>query len=78
MLNPLSLQYGQTCTGKEINDWCHYQIETNGSHYKDAVKFLKKNYKDDRIYCKTIKAKTGSDDSDVIEFYRIKENGIVV
>ena len=43
MLNPLSLQMGQTCSGKEINDWCNYQINNNGSHYKDAVKLLKKN-----------------------------------
>ena len=78
MLNPLSIQYGQMCTGKEINDWCRYQIKNNGCHYKDAVKFLKKNYKDDRTYCKCKKAKTGSDDSDVIEFYRIKENEVVV
>lgn len=36
MLNPLSLQIGQTCTGKQINDWCRYQIENNGSHYTVA------------------------------------------
>ena len=42
MLNPLSLQIGQTCSGKEINDWCRYQIENNGSHYKDAVRLLKR------------------------------------
>ena len=72
MLNPRSLQIGQTCSGKEINNRCHYQIENNGSHYKDAVRLLKKNYKNDRKYYKTIKAKTaGSGESDVIEF-RIK------
>ena len=69
MLNPLSLQIGQTCTGKEINDWCRYQIENNGSHYKDAVRLLKKNYRNDRMYYKSIKTKTaGSGESDVIEF----------
>lgn len=72
MLNPLSLQMGQTCFGKEINDWCNYQIKNNGSHYKDAVRLLKKNYKDDRMYCKTIKAKTaGCGEGDVIEFRRV-------
>lgn len=40
MLNPLSLQMGQTCSGKEINNWCRYQVENNGSHYKDAVRLL--------------------------------------
>ena len=69
MLNPLSLQFNQTCTGKQINDWCRYQIENNGSHYKDAVRLLKKNFKDDRTYYKTIKAKTaGCGEADVIEF----------
>ena len=74
MLNPLSLQIGQTCSGKEINNWCHHQIENNGSHYKDAVRLLKKNYKDDRIYCKSIKAKTaGLGEPDIIEFRKINE-----
>ncbi|MBP3226729.1 MAG: hypothetical protein J6M08_07410 [Methanobrevibacter sp.] len=72
MLNPLSLQMGQTCSGKEINNWCRYQVENNGSHYKDAVRLLKKNFKDDRIYYKTIKAKTaGCGEADVIEFDRV-------
>ena len=52
MLNPLSLQMGQTCSGKEINDWCNYQINNNGSHYKDAIRLLKKNFRDDREYYK--------------------------
>lgn len=74
MLNPLSLQMGQTCSGKEINDWCNYQIKNNGSHYKDAVRLLKKNYKDDRTYCKSIKAKTaGCGEPDIIEFRKINE-----
>lgn len=77
MLNPLSLQMGQTCFGKEINDWCNYQIKNNGSHYKDAVRLLKKNFRDDRKYYKTIKVKTaGCGEADVIEFRKI--NGIVV
>ena len=77
MLNPLSLQLNQTCTGKQINDWCRYQVENNGSHYKDAVRLLKKNYKDDRTYCKSIKAKTaGCSEADVIEFDRV--NGDMV
>lgn len=72
MLNPLSLQMGQTCSGKEINNWCRYQVENNGSHYKDAVRLLKKNFKDDRTYYKTIKAKTaGCGEADVIEFARV-------
>ena len=74
MLNPLSLQMGQTCSGKEINDWCNYQIKNNGSHYKDAVRLLKKNFRDDRTYCKSIKAKTaGCGEHDVIEFRKINE-----
>lgn len=74
MLNPLSLQMGQTCSGKEINDWCNYQIKNNGSHYKDAVRLLKKNFRDDRKYYKTIKAKTaGCGEHDVIEFRKINE-----
>ena len=74
MLNPLSLQIGQTCSGKEINDWCNYQIKNNGSHYKDAVRLLKKNYKDDREYYKTIKVKTaGVGEPDIIEFRKINE-----
>lgn len=77
MLNPLSLQFDQTCTGKQINDWCRYQIENNGSHYKDAIRLLKKNFKDDRTYYKTIKAKTaGCGEADVIEFARV--NGDMV
>lgn len=72
MLNPLSLQMGQTCSGKEINDWCNYQINNNGSHYKDAAKLLKKNFKDNREYYKTIKVKTaGVGESDIIEFRRV-------
>lgn len=72
MLNPLSLQIGQTCSGKEINDWCRYQIENNGSHYKDAARLLKKNYKNDRIYCKSYKIETGRCDvPTIIEFDRI-------
>lgn len=74
MLNPLSLQMGQTCSGKEINDWCNYQINNNGSHYKDAVRLLKKNFRDDREYYKTIKAKTaGCGEHDVIEFRKMNE-----
>ena len=74
MLNPLSLQMGQTCSGKEINDWCNYQIKNNGSHYKDAVRLLKKNFRDDRKYYKTIKVKTaGCGEHDVIEFRKINE-----
>lgn len=74
MLNPLSLQIGQTCSGKEINDWCRYQIENNGSHYKDAVRLLKKNYRNDREYYKTIKVKTaGVGEPDIIEFRKINE-----
>ena len=77
MLNPLSLQMRQTCSGKEINDCCNYQIKNNGSHYKDAVRLLKKNFKDDRTYSKSIKAKTaGLGEPDIIEFRKI--NGIVV
>ena len=72
MLNPLSLQMVQTCSGKEINDWCNYQINNNGSHYKDAAKLLKKNFKDDRKYYKTIKVKTaGVGEPDIIEFRRV-------
>ena len=72
MLNPLSLQLNQTCTGKQINDWCRYQVESNGSHCKDAVRLLKKNFKDDRTYYKTIKAKTaGVGEPDIIEFRRV-------
>lgn len=72
MLNPLSLQIGQTCSGKEINDWCRYQIENNGSHYKDAVRLLKKNYKNDRTYCKSYKIETGGCDVPIIiEFDRV-------
>ena len=74
MLNPLSLQMGQTCSGKEINDWCNYQIKNNGSHYKDAVRLLKKNFRDDRKYYKTIKVKTaGCGEHDIIEFRKVNE-----
>ena len=72
MLNPLSLQMGQTCSGKEINNWCRYQIENNGSHYKDAVRLFKKNYRNDRIYCKSYKIETGGCDvPTIIEFDRV-------
>ena len=43
MLNPFSMYYGQACTGKEINDWCCYQIENNTLYYKEAVRLLKKS-----------------------------------
>lgn len=58
MLNPLSVQYGQVVSGKEINDWCRIQIEKNGSHVKDALRLSKKNYKDDVMYRLVWKAET--------------------
>jgi hypothetical protein len=73
MLNPLSLQVGQEITGKEINDWCLYQIKNNGSHYKQAKYLLTKNYKDDRVYCKSYKIETsGSAQPYIIEFNKIR------
>lgn len=58
MLNPLSLQLGQSITGKEINDWCRDQIENNKSHRKQAEFLLTKHYRDDRIYYKSYKVET--------------------
>ena len=70
MLNPLSLQMGQTCSGKEINDWCKDQIVNNKSHQKIARFLLSKSYKDDRIYYKTYKQETGSNKPSIIIFNR--------
>lgn len=72
MLNPLSVQYGQHISGKEINDWCHDQIENNGSHVKDAKRLLAKNYRDDVMYRLSWKAETsGAPMGHTIEFDRV-------
>lgn len=72
MLNPLSVQYGQCISGKEINDWCHDQIENNGSHVRDAKRLLAKNYCDDLMYCLSWKVETsGVPMRHTIEFDRI-------
>jgi hypothetical protein len=59
MINPLSLQLGQIISGKEINDWCEFQIETDGSHVKDAFRLKWKYYRNDRLYKKIYKIETG-------------------
>ena len=58
LLNPLSIQLGQTVSGKQINDWCKYQIENCGSHVRYAKFLLTKNYRDDRTYMKIYKVET--------------------
>jgi hypothetical protein len=70
MLNPLSIQFNQFISGKDINDWCRYQIENQGSHFKDACRLIEQEYKDDRLYRKAYKQKTASTDKDVIIFIR--------
>ena len=58
MINPLSIQFYQDILGKDINNWCEYQININGSHKKDAIRLKKKSYKNDRIYHKIYKIET--------------------
>ena len=58
MLNPLSVQYGQEVSGKDINEWCRDQIENNGSHLKDAKRLMSKHYRDDVMYRLVWKAET--------------------
>ena len=58
MLNPLSVQYGQVVSGKDINDWCNHQIANNGSHIRDARRLIAKNYRDDVMYRLVWKAET--------------------
>ncbi len=51
MKNILSYCKGSTFTGKEITDWCKYQIENNTSHIKEAKRLYPHyNLKPDRIY----------------------------
>lgn len=72
MLNPLSIQIGQTITGKQINDWCHDQINNNKSHYKDAKRLLSKNYNDKITYYKIYDIGTGCGELGKISFCRIR------
>lgn len=58
MINPLSIQFGQIISGKDINEWSEYQINTNDSHIKDAFRLKKKEYKNERLYVKTYKIET--------------------
>lgn len=62
LINPLSIQNGQTISGKEINDWCADQIINHKSHEKDAMRLKRKNYRDDRMYTATFKIETSCSD----------------
>ena len=49
-MNILSVKPGTVLSGKQINDWCIDQVRYRRSHWKEAVRLLSKNYKDDENY----------------------------
>ena len=51
MKNIFSYKLGSIFTGKEIMDYCKNQVQTNGSHSKEAKRiYLHYNLKDDKLY----------------------------
>ena len=51
MKNILSYKLGSTFTGKEIMDWCKYQIETKSSHLREAKRlYFHYNFNPNRMY----------------------------
>ena len=51
MRNIFSYKLDSIFTGKEIIDYCKYQIQNNGSHAKEAKRiYLHYNLKDDKLY----------------------------
>lgn len=69
IINPLSIQNGQTISGKEINEWCKDQILNNKSHARDARRLLEKHYQDDRFYMATFKIETGCGDKPHVRIF---------
>lgn len=47
MRNILSYKIGSAFSGKEIKDWCRYQIENKGSHFKEAKRLFQHYALDD-------------------------------
>ena len=51
MRNIFSYKLDSIFTGKEIMDYCKYQIQNNGSHAKEAKRiYLHYNLKDNKLY----------------------------
>ena len=49
-VNVLSVKPGTIVTGEQINDWYIDQVKYRRSHWKEAIRLLEKNYKNDVNY----------------------------